>query len=59
MTRVLNVTGGITVEVQTGEGRLECLLMSSCTTPQLMRKGNRSKGRNAEFYVINVTPATE
>jgi hypothetical protein len=26
---------------------------------KLMRKTRRSKGRNAEFYVIDVTPAAE
>jgi hypothetical protein len=33
--------------------------MSSDKVPKLVGKTRRSKGRNAEFYVINISPATE
>jgi hypothetical protein len=47
------------VETQTEERRQECLLMSSGKIQKLIRKTRRSRRRNAEFYVIHVTPAAE
>jgi hypothetical protein len=47
------------VEVKTHDRRPECLLMSYGKVQKLMRKIDRSKGCNAEFYVINVTPPAE
>jgi hypothetical protein len=49
---------GIAVDTQIEEQRLECLLMSSTKVQKLMRKTRRTRRRNAEFYVINVTQAT-
>jgi hypothetical protein len=45
------------VETQLEERRPECLLMSSTKVQKLMRKTRRIRGRNAEFYVIELTPA--
>jgi hypothetical protein len=47
---------GTTVDTQLEERRPECLLMSSTKLQKLMRKTRRSKGRKAEFYVIELTP---
>jgi hypothetical protein len=58
-TRVLTVMDGTTMDPHIEERRLECLLMSSGKIQKLMRKTRRIRGRNAEFYVINITPATE
>jgi hypothetical protein len=60
-TRVFTLMdGGTTVETQIEEERRhECLLMSSAKIQKLMRKTRRRKGRTAEFYVIEITPATE
>jgi hypothetical protein len=58
-TRVFTMMTGTTLDTHTEERRPEGLLMSSGKVHKLMRKTRRSKGRNAEFYVINVTPATE
>jgi N-glycosylase/DNA lyase len=49
---------GTTVETQI-ERRFQCLLMSSAKIQKIMRKTRRSRGRNAEFYVIDVSPAAE
>jgi hypothetical protein len=57
-TRVFSLMDGTTVETQIEERRLECLLMSSPKIQKLMRKTRRSKGRYAEFYVIDVSQAT-
>jgi hypothetical protein len=58
-TRVLTVMNGIAVETQIEDRRLECLLMSYGKVQKLMRKTRRSKGRNAEFYVIDISLAAE
>jgi hypothetical protein len=58
-TRVFTLMDGTTVETRIEEGRPECLLMSSVKIQTLMRKTCRSKGRNAEFYVIDVSPTTK
>jgi hypothetical protein len=50
---------GTKVETQLKERRSECLLMSSTKVQKLMRKTRRSKGRYAEFYVIELTPAAD
>jgi hypothetical protein len=47
---------GTSSETQIEERRPQCLMMSSTTVQKPMRKTRRSKGRNAEFYVIEVTP---
>jgi hypothetical protein len=59
MTRAFTLMDGIALETQIEEERLECLLMSSCKTRKLVRKTRRGRGRNAEFYVIDITPTTE
>jgi hypothetical protein len=48
-----------TVETTLEERRLECLLLSSTKVQKLMRKTRHSKARNAEFYVIELTPADD
>jgi hypothetical protein len=58
-TKVFTLTDGTSVETQLEERRPECLLMSSTKVQKLMRKTRRSKGRNAEFSVINLTPAAD
>jgi hypothetical protein len=50
---------GTTVETTLEERHLECLLMSSTKVQKLMRETRRSRGRNAEFYVIELTPAAD
>jgi hypothetical protein len=47
---------GTSVETQHEERLPECLLMSSSKVQKLMRKTRRSKGRNAEFNMLHVTP---
>jgi hypothetical protein len=58
-TRGFTPIDGTRAEVQTKKRRLECLSMLSSRTQKLVRKTGRSRERNAEFYVINVTPAAE
>jgi hypothetical protein len=58
-TTVFTLMDGTTVETQLEARRHECLLMSSTKAQKLMRKTRRSRGRNAEFYVIELTPAAE
>jgi hypothetical protein len=58
-TRVFTLMDGTSMETQTKERIPECLLMSYGKIQKLMRKTRRSKGRNAMFYVMNVTLATE
>jgi hypothetical protein len=58
-TRVFTLMDGTTVETTLEERRLECLLMSSTKVPKLMRKMRRSRGRIAEFYVIELTPSAD
>jgi hypothetical protein len=55
-TRVFTLIGGIAVEIQATERRHECQLMSSSKIQKIMRKTRRSKRRNVEGCVINVTP---
>jgi hypothetical protein len=50
---------GTTVETQLEERRPKCQLMSSAKVQKLMRKTRRGKGRNAELYVIELTPSTD
>jgi hypothetical protein len=47
---------GIAVETQLEERHHECLLMSSTKVQKIIRKTRRNIGRNAEFYVIEITP---
>jgi hypothetical protein len=58
-TMVFTLMDGTTVETQLEERRPECLLMSSTKVQKLMRKTRRSRGRNAVFYVIELTPAAD
>jgi uncharacterized membrane protein len=58
-TRVFSLMDGTSMETQLEERRRECLLMSSTKVQtKLMRKTHRNRGRNAEIYVIELTPAT-
>jgi hypothetical protein len=57
MTLVFNMMDGTSVETRTYQRQPECLLMSYGKAQKLMRTTYRSKGRNAVFYVIDVTPA--
>jgi hypothetical protein len=50
---------GTTVDTHIEERRLECMLLSFGKIQKLMRKTRRSKGCNAGFYVINITPPAE
>jgi hypothetical protein len=50
---------GTPMETQLEERRLECLLMSSTKIQKLLRKTRRSKGRETEFYVIELTSAAD
>jgi hypothetical protein len=58
-TIVFTLMDGTAVETQLKERRPECLMMSSTKVQKLMRKTRRSKGRNAEFYVIDLTLAAD
>jgi hypothetical protein len=58
-TRIFTLMDGTAVETTLEERRPECLLMSSTKVQKLMRKTRRSRGRHAEFYVIELTSVTE
>jgi hypothetical protein len=58
-TRVFTLMDGTALETTLEERRPECLLMSSTKVQKLMRKTRRSKGHNAEFNVIELTPAAD
>jgi hypothetical protein len=58
-TMVFTPMDGTSVETQLEERRPDCLLMSSTKVQKLMRKTRRSRGRNAEFYVIELTPTAD
>jgi hypothetical protein len=58
-TRVFTLMDGTAVETTLEERRPECLVMSSTKVQILMRKTRRSRGRHAEFYVIELTPAAD
>jgi hypothetical protein len=58
-TRVFTLMDGTTVETTLEERRPECLLLSSTKVQKLMRKTRRSRGRHAQFYVIELTSAAE
>jgi hypothetical protein len=57
--RVFTLMDGTVADTQLEERRPECLLMSSTKVQKVMRKTRRSGGRNAELYVIEVTPAAD
>jgi hypothetical protein len=59
ITRVFTLMDGTTMTMQIEERRPECLLMSCAKIQKLMRKTRRSRGRNAEFYVIDVSRVAE
>jgi hypothetical protein len=56
---VFTLMDGTTLEIQIKEQRSECLMMLSVKVQKLMRKTECSKGRNAEFFVINVSPGAK
>jgi hypothetical protein len=58
-TRVFTLMDGTSVQPTLEERCPECLLMSSTKVQKLVRKTRRSRGRNAEFYVIELTPAAD
>jgi hypothetical protein len=58
-TKVFTLMDGRAVKTTIEERRPECLLMSSTKVQKLMRKTRRSRGRHAEFYVIELTSAAE
>jgi phosphoglycolate phosphatase-like HAD superfamily hydrolase len=58
-TKVFTMMDGTSVDTTLEERRPECLLMSSTKVQKLMRKTRRSRGRNAEFYVIELTPTAD
>jgi hypothetical protein len=58
-TSVLALMDGTPVETLVEERRPECLPMSFDKIQKLMWKTRRSKGRNAEFYVIDISQAAE
>jgi hypothetical protein len=58
-TRVFTLMDGTTVETQLEERHLECLLMLSTKVEKLTRTTRFSRGRKAEFYVIELTPAAD
>jgi hypothetical protein len=58
-TRIFTLMDDIAVETTLEERRPECLLLSSTKVQKLMRKTRRSKGRHADFYVIELTSADE
>jgi hypothetical protein len=58
-TRVFTLMDGTSLETTLEERRPECLQLSSTKVQKLMRKTRRSRGRHAEFYVIELTAATE
>jgi hypothetical protein len=61
LTRGFTLMDGTALETQLEERRPECLLTSSTkrVARKLLRKTRRSRGRKAEFYVIEVTPAAD
>jgi hypothetical protein len=58
-TMVFTLMNGTAVDTTLEERRPECLLMSYTKEQRLMRKTRRSRGRNAEFYVIELTQAAD
>jgi hypothetical protein len=58
-TIVFTLMDGTTLETTLEERRFECPLMSSTKVQKLMRKTRRRRGRYAEFYVIELTPAAD
>jgi hypothetical protein len=58
-TRGFTLMDVTTIEVRTKERRPEFLLVSYGWVQMLMRKTSRIRQRNAELYVINVTPPSE
>jgi hypothetical protein len=57
--RVFTLMDSTAVDTTLEERRPECLLMSSTKVQKLMPKTRRSRGRNVEFYVIDLTPAAD
>jgi hypothetical protein len=58
-TMVFTLMDGTTVETTLEERRPKFLLLSSTKVQKLMRKTRRCRGRNAEFYVIELTLAAD
>jgi hypothetical protein len=59
ITRVFTLMDDTAVETSLEERRHECLMLSSTKVRKLMRKTRRSRGRHAEFCVIELTSADE
>jgi hypothetical protein len=57
--RVFTLMDGTSVETQLEDRRPVCLVMSSTKVQKLVRKTRRSRGRNADFFVIELTPAAD
>jgi hypothetical protein len=55
--RGFTLMDGTPIDTHTHERRHECLLMSFNKVQKIVRKTHRSKRRNADFFVISVTPA--
>jgi hypothetical protein len=55
-TGVFTLMDSTAVETQVEERRHGCLLVSSTKVQKLVRKTRRSRGRNADFFAIEVTP---
>jgi hypothetical protein len=58
-TMVFTLMDGTAVETTLEERHPECLLISSTKVQKLMHKTRRNRGRNAEFFVIELTPAAD
>jgi hypothetical protein len=58
-TKVFTLMDGTIVETHLEERHPECLRMSSTKIQKLMRKTPRSRGRNAELYVTELTSAAD
>jgi hypothetical protein len=58
-TRVFTMMDGTSMGIQTEGRRIECLLISTGKVQKLMRKTRRSRGRSADFYMINIILAAE
>jgi hypothetical protein len=53
-SRVFTLIDGTSMEIETKYRRLECLIMSPSKVQKFKSKTRRSRGRDAEVYVINV-----
>jgi hypothetical protein len=58
-TSVFTLMDGTTMDTRIEELKLDCQPMSSCKVQELLSKTRRSRGRNADFYVIHASPTAE